>query len=395
MSICEEVMSCPNGKPILSIDDDGEPYCHCTDQCYIKKQECDQKGWHYWERPHGDAKACYCDPPIPPEPPEPRPPSPPKKTPPRKLPPPPEPPRFSRRNKDWWGDGPPAPPAKPPEKVVYIDPLSPDQLKVQDPLPDFIARANATSGREKGFVGGIMKTAKAHGVAGKEVAEVVFVIDNSGSMQSGAALLAASVRQIISGLKAQGTNKVRIGLVLFNDSHSIKVALPLTDVTPETIAQLLLRLNTLRFSGGIEPVGLATAKALDLFSGENKEKTGQMVVVMTDREGLRDDASFSYTGSDARRQAESEGIAVHRFINDNPSQRTYRETPSRRKSKARRTAEAILPIPESVGDVVPQLKPFLDPGGTVEGLRKFYSPGSVPKGSRVREPMGPEGLPLP
>ncbi|MFH1829562.1 MAG: VWA domain-containing protein [Pseudomonadota bacterium] len=335
-----------------------------------KRADCETKGGYILEQYDG-VLSCI-EPPKPP---------PPKLTPPRRRqpqkgqPPKPEKPKetpvldigeLKLPAKPWWSQERWAGQPKPLEEPQQLARITSDHFKVDDPLPGLIKQINDPDGKVAAFVGTILSTAQASssGISGNMV-DVVFAIDHSESMIPAASLVVQSVDQIIDSLTKAGAKKIRFGLVLFNGIGRIQVV-PLTEMNPKNRSSLIHMLSSIHFSGGVEPVGLATAKAVGLLGAKDHS---QQVIVLTDEDGLYDDKTYSSTLSDAKAKARLEGIPVNLF-----------NLGGQRPPKISTQTQ----VAQVVDNILPGAGLLVDP---VWKIKQTYAPGNVPNGSYVAPPQ--------
>jgi hypothetical protein len=146
---------------------------------------------------------------------------------------------------------------------------------------------------------------QAGGNLGGKGVDVVFAIDESGSMTVNKDQILSTIPRIVSDLQKKGAGNIRFGVVVFSDTDEIYVRLPLGAATPDAIKSL----PPPSFSGGREPVGLATIVALGLF--DKKPEILRQVVVLSDEDGLGDDKTYTIQFADAQKKAAALGIKVN------------------------------------------------------------------------------------
>jgi Mg-chelatase subunit ChlD len=221
-----------------------------------------------------------------------------------------------------WGNpwtSPPSPPTAPSEIIPILSAESIASHVSRKPIDDLekIPAPRMLSSRK--LVRTVLATAEAQtassgGLKGK-VIDLVLTIDTSGSMENMAGMARNSIEQIIEDLSQSGAKEVRIGVVIFSDTHHIEILSPLekmiSNKNQKNVTTLLLRLDHLTFQGGIEPVGFATLKAIQLLNSPKQVGNSRQIVVLTDKDGLSDDRSFPIPFSEAKKRAETQGIAVH------------------------------------------------------------------------------------
>lgn len=143
--------------------------------------------------------------------------------------------------------------------------------------------------------------------------DLVFAVDNSGSMEIGSDFVLSQVRVTVNRLLLEGAPLVRVGLVFFSDGNDASVVLPLTPMDRATLKELPSEIaEEMNFSGGTEPVGLGAKTGLDLLRDSPGERA-RVLVVITDEDGLRDDEKYRVTVAEAGKEAEGLGISMVLF----------------------------------------------------------------------------------
>lgn len=159
------------------------------------------------------------------------------------------------------------------------------------------ARIEVEDEAQRRFIEQVANTAEVLGddgsLKGKKI-DIIFAIDNSGSMEPGAALVKDTVADIVGALKRIGADGVRVGVITFNNPDSIITIMPLTEMDDKGIRKLHDIIAGIRFEGGLEPVGKATLRAIEALK-DSKGNSCQ-VMVITDYDGLNDDNRSFYGG---------------------------------------------------------------------------------------------------
>ncbi|MBI2092184.1 MAG: VWA domain-containing protein, partial [Deltaproteobacteria bacterium] len=164
---------------------------------------------------------------------------------------------------------------------------------------------------QRRFIEQVTSTAEVQGedgnVKGRKI-DIIFAIDNSVSMEPGAALVRNTVADIIGALKRGGAEAVRVGVITFNNPGSIFTVMPLTAMDGKNLAKLYDAIGNIRFDGGIEPVCDAALKAISELEG-TKDSSCQVMVV-TDYDGIRTDNGVLY-GEEVAKAASAAKVAVN------------------------------------------------------------------------------------
>ncbi len=158
------------------------------------------------------------------------------------------------------------------------------------------------------FVTKVVKVIQDVKKTSNEDLEIVFALDNSGSMESAAALVIQSIGKILSELKHHGAKSINASVVIFNHKDNIRTYMPMHILKDDSIVSFLLSLTNIPFWGGEEPVGEAVYESFKLFSKD--VAVNKSVFVLTDDDGLRDDRLAMPIYDDAKKEGEKQGVAV-------------------------------------------------------------------------------------